>query len=173
MESAIHDFPDVRIADKLFTHCHTIGTITTISRQVFLGVSFKRTLIRFVRKDIRYILMNNQVVSIAKFQRLMRGASRTLFVMPESVDFADLYRTPGQARLAAVQDRLSKALSQDRIVERIGGESRRSAHHTGDPPFPLPGVTRLDFYSVNPIILLVSGGGGAAGASPPAGSADR
>lgn len=108
--------------------------------------------------DLRKLELPYQLVSTAKFRRLMLGSPRTLFVMPERVDFADGYSTRGRVQLAAALDRLKQELPEERIVERIGGEADRSAHHTGDPPFPLPGVTRLEFYSVNPIVLLVSGG---------------
>ncbi|MCP4200779.1 MAG: glycosyltransferase family 39 protein [bacterium] len=109
--------------------------------------------------DLKKLELPYELVSTTKFRSLMPRAPRTLFVMPESVDFAESYSTKGRVQLAAALDRLKRELPEERIVERIGGEADRSVHRTGEPVFQLSGVTRLDFYSVNPVILLVSGGG--------------
>ncbi|MBT8493980.1 MAG: glycosyltransferase family 39 protein [Deltaproteobacteria bacterium] len=108
--------------------------------------------------DLARLELPHEQMATNRMAALMNNAPRTVFVLPEDFVYEEVFKTPGQVRLDAVLDRVRDALPAERILERIGGELDRSLHHTGDPPFPEPGKTHLEYYSVNPVILLVSGG---------------
>ena len=107
--------------------------------------------------DLKKLEVPYRLVPTNKMRALIDSSPGTVFAIPEDLEYSEEYKTAGMVRLDEIHHRFKASIPAERILARIGGEASRSAHHTGDPPFPLPGATRLDFYSVNPIVLLVSG----------------